>query len=197
MTPAPDSNLLAGLNSDFETGLFSPWAVSYNTAGTVLVNFAAAANGQSNYGVEIDTTNGIAALLLDKNTLPQDVYQLGKKIRISFDAKRASTTSGWVGGFAQFWNNASGWVGSPQKWFEVKSTWSNVSFEMDGRESLEVNSEGKTCRRYSMGSAKDRLLSFHEIDLQDGGIFHRLTLVRKFFEFDRFGCSDEATMRLG
>ena len=129
--PVIDSNLISDLNANFETGNFSPWDTAWDTVGTAEVNNSAALD--SNFGLAIDTTAGKVGIVLSSNALPQDIYQINKRLRISFDAKRASS-GGWVGGFAQFWNNAGAWVASEQKWFEIKPTWTRVEFEIDGQD---------------------------------------------------------------
>jgi len=126
--PQPDTNLLQGLNADFETGVVTPWGNGFGTQGNVKVSAEAA--HESSFGAEIDTTNGKVSLLMDGSNLPQDIYKPGKKLKVSFDAKRASS-GGWVGGYGEFWNNASGWVSSGQKWFEVKNTWTPVEYTID------------------------------------------------------------------
>lgn len=127
--PDEDNNLIGDLNPDFESAVMSPWTLAWDAAGSGNVTTTAAFEGD--YGLSIDTSSGKVGILLDSSVLPQDLYQQGQQIKLSFYAKRASA-GGWVGGFAQFWNNASGWVGSPQKWFEIKSEWSKVEFVMDG-----------------------------------------------------------------
>ncbi|WP_111977338.1 Ig-like domain-containing protein [Algibacillus agarilyticus] len=127
----PDSNLISNLDPSFETGTLTPWATAWDIAGTATVTNDAAFEGD--YGLSIDTTSGKVGIVLDQNTLPQDLYQLGKRIKISFDAKR-DTTGAWVGGFAQFWNNSGAWVGSAQQWFEIKSDWTRIEFEIDGED---------------------------------------------------------------
>lgn len=131
---SPETNLIADFNPNFESGALSPWTLAWDAAGSVNITTEAAFSG--NFGASIDTSSGKVGILLDSSVFPQDIYQQNQKLKISFYVKRASS-GGWVGGFAQFWNNASGWVGSAQKWFEIKSQWSKVEFVVDGEDFIQ------------------------------------------------------------
>ncbi|MGJ8692878.1 MAG: Ig-like domain-containing protein [Thalassotalea sp.] len=126
--PETDPNLLAGLNAGFDNGGIAPWGYGWDTAGVVNATVDAALD--SDFGAEIDTSGGKVGLVLNSSNLPQDIYTPGKRLKISFDAKRASD-GGWVGGYAEFWNNAAGWVGSGQHWFAVKNSWTAVEYFID------------------------------------------------------------------
>ncbi|WP_143314090.1 Ig-like domain-containing protein [Colwellia sp. UCD-KL20] len=126
--PEPDTNLLVGLNSGFDNGGIAPWGYGWDTAGSVNVTVDAALN--SDFGAAIDTSAGKVGLVLSHTSLPQNIYKPGKRLKVTFDAKRASN-SGWVGGYAEFWNNANTWVSSGQKWFEVKNDWTAIEYFID------------------------------------------------------------------
>lgn len=61
-----------------------------------------------------------------------------------------------------------------------------LSFELDSHESHE-NQGGRKIRRYSRGSARDRLLSFPQVKLLESGIFCKNLWIRKIFERHRLG----------